>query len=473
MINQLHHDITHIASLKGKAKQAFMESIASTPRGLNLKNYLSVVYSNVNWYQTKMPKGPVSTLMLGKLASSSFDIMDALEYYFDGPDSNRRGSKGAQRLAVTYTLLKTQENRDLLQWALWGDIKAGVGAKTINKVFPSLIFIPPYMRCETLDKGHHLKWNWMKGVHVQNKEDQMFGNLVCTQTGSELYSRSWNLISTGGTALDPLKKFAGVVRAGLMEDMVVHGEIQVKDENGVFLTREGSNGVINGLIQTGTDIPDGYSIEFAVWDMVALSEFNKGKFDIPYSLRFASLVEQVELSEVSQVRVVETDIVTKFEDIVPIFIRTLKNKREGLVIKNPDGVWLDSDGSTDQIKLKVQMDDVELRIVGFNEADPKSKHRDTFASLQCESEDGRVVTGVSGLSDDKRQEIHENREFFLGSIISVKCNGIQYNNEEPHSLYYPAFIEERRDKVVADTFERIVSIQEASIITSLMAQSVK
>ena len=153
------------------------------------------------------------------------------------------------------------------------------------------------------------------------------------------------------------------------------------------------------------------------------------------------------------------------------FAKVVKGRGEGIVMKNPRGIWEDHDGGhPDAIKVKVQIDSVELRIVSYNEADAKSKHAGTFASLQCESEDGKIITGVSGMTDAMRLEIHMNREKYQGGIISARCNGIQYNPEEPHSLYFAQFVEVRTDKTVADTFERIVSIQNAAIESKIMSK---
>ena len=94
-----------------------------------------------------------------------------------------------------------------------------------------------------------------------------------------------------------------------------------------------------------------------------------------------------------------------------------------------------------------------------------------FASLQCQSEDGKVVTGVSGMTDEWRQKIHEDREYYLDSVITVQCNGIQWNEQEPHSLYYPQFVEPRRDKQTADTLEDIISIQDSAVDACIMSKA--
>ena len=139
-------------------------------------------------------------------------------------------------------------------------------------------------------------------------------------------------------------------------------------------------------------------------------------------------------------------------------------------MKNPEGFWEHSDsGSPDQVKGKIEME-VDLKIVGLNEADKNSRHAGTFASLVCESSDGRIVSGCSGMSDAERQNIFENFSFYEGKIFTGRCNGIQYNPEEPHSLYFLRFIEHRPDKTEADSFEKIEEIQRDAIASAMISQ---
>lgn len=455
---RLYKQIKDIAAEKGSGKTRYMKSLPAEDFEF-MRDYLSRVYSGANWYQTKLPKpaGRISTM--GK---APVTILEAIDQFMGG---DRRGDKGAQRLAVFSALLKTDEERELLKWAIWGDIKAGVGPKTINKVWPGLLFIPPYQRCATLDKGYHHKWDWSKGIFVQNKEDQMFGNLV-TEEG--LFTRNFNLIES--ESVRELNEWATKVKQEF-GDLVFHGEIQVKDAEGEYVTREKSNGLINGLFQTGEELPEGYTVNMTLWNVIEKQEFYRGKSEFRYETCFETLTEILKALPCPRLRVVRNERVKSMEGVKEIFREVLKAKGEGLVMKDPDGVWEDDDGGAEgQVKVKIEMT-VELRITGFNEADSKSKYHDMFASLQCESEDGKIVTGVSGMSDGWRSKLHELRECYLGKVIAVQCNGIQWNEQEPHSLYYPQFIEPRTDKYAADTLEEIISIQDSAVDACIMSKA--
>ena len=462
---ELRKHIRAITEAKGpNTKIAYAKGlIVSNPaEAEELSWYLGMVYSGQNWYQTKIGK-PGALAMIGKPAQG---LREGIEAFFSG---ERRGSAGATRLGVLNASLKTQEERELLQFALWADIKASFGPKSINKVWPGLIFIPPYQRCATYDKGYHLAWNWQAGVFVQEKEDQMFCNLICDEE-PQVFSRNFNLIACPSSmkvltdhALEALRYFG--------EPVVIHGELKVRnDATGEFLGREASNGLVNGIIQTGLDLPEGHSAHIVVWDMIPKYDFFRGKCLIPYKERFTLLADFLGSTLAGNTKLIANAIVKDIEEVKGIFGSVVSKNGEGLVIKSADGTWENSDGgSTDAIKLKIEIV-VELQIIDFKEAEAKSKHSGTFASLQCRSSDGKVVTGVSGMTDEMRAEMDANRDEYRGAIISSRCNGIQWNPEEPHSLYFAQFVEVRRDKAVADNLEDIVSIQESAILNRLMSK---
>ena len=50
----------------------------------------------------------------------------------------------------------------------------------------------------------------------------------------------------------------------------------------------------------------------------------------------------------------------------------------------------------------------------------EGKFADTLGSIVCQSEDGELQTNVSGFSDKVRNEIWENREKYIDTIVTVK-----------------------------------------------------
>jgi hypothetical protein len=108
--------------------------------------------------------------------------------------------------------------------------------------------------------------------------------------------------------------------------------------------------------------------------------------------------------------------------------------------------------------MKLEMD-VDLVIVGFNYGTKGTKNENVISSLNCESSDGLLKTRPQGIKEEMMVYITENQDKLMGKIIKVKCNGVSHDKDENYSLMYPAFIEVRDDKDVADTLEQILEIE--------------
>ena len=67
-----------------------------------------------------------------------------------------------------------------------------------------------------------------------------------------------------------------------------------------------------------------------------------------------------------------------------------------------------------------------------------------------------VNVSSSGMSETYRKHVSDERNKYMGQVVSVTANSIMHNkNGGRHSLFLPVFEEIRSDKHVADTFQRI------------------
>ncbi|WP_418625471.1 hypothetical protein [Sutterella wadsworthensis] len=74
-----------------------------------------------------------------------------------------------------------------------------------------------------------------------------------------------------------------------------------------------------------------------------------------------------------------------------------------------------------------------------------------------------LCTSVSGFNDKMRKEIWENRSNYLDKIVTVRFNDIMQKEGEVASLFLPRFVEFRNDKILADSFRRIVEIKSDAV----------
>ncbi len=469
----IHDLIVQLQQTKGSnAKKALLEENKDMP---NLTDYLKAVYEpTVSYYLTK-----VNVIhMLGQpvTAKEWIDFKVMLDQL-----SNRTISGfNAQNMVNMFASTSTKDIVSLLTWLIQRDIKAGVGASTINKVFPNLITMVPYRRCVLPKDSSIADWPWGQPdfhAYSQLKADGSYANLNITTRSVELTTRNGN-VYPACSPLSDLKCFgSGLLVKALDFDpskyalgIQVQGELVVY-KDGVLLERQVGNGILNSIQQTGEDPGNNYKVQFIVWDLIPLVEAKtKGTGSGKYGETFMYLSRFLNAAKLSfgntysnAITLIETRIVSTYEEAMVHFIEKTTAGCEGTIIKHKDAVWIDGDDKL-QVKGKIEFV-VDLRIVGFNAGDADGKHANTFGSLLCQSEDGLLEVGVTGIPDEKRKEIHENRDQYLGKIVAVVSNNILYSNDlvkQKHSLFLPRILEYRNDKTVADSFQSIVDQLEAA-----------
>lgn len=361
------------------------------------------------------------------------------------------GNEARNVLAIELGRLN-DESAELLRRIILKDMKAGFSESTINKIHKGAIPDFPYNRCSLPKDTDLSKWDWANGIFSQEKADGMFVNINLDETGCWMTTRQGTPIP-----LEPFEVLVEMIEDRFARHTQTHGEILVIDSDGNVLPREVGNGMLNSVLKGGEFEAGHYPI-IKVWDQIALKHVKtKGKCDIPYDKRLAYLYQQVKGG--SMISLIETRVVRSLKEAYAHYKEVLLQGKEGTIIKRREMIWKDtgSSGNKDQIKLKLEAP-CELEIIGFVPGDPTGKHAKTFGSLLCRSSCGKLVVAVSGLKDALRLEIHQNRESWLGKIITVVSNAIMYSDnleKKPHSLFLPRYADERLDKDKADNFERI------------------
>lgn len=335
------------------------------------------------------------------------------------------------------------------------DMRAGFTDGTINRCFKGTLPEFPYMRCSLPDKSNMPKWDWSVGIISQEKADGMFGNVNLDAKGFLwITSRAGSPFPAGCLGIE--ESMTTVLNKGTQ----THGEFTVY-EAGELLAREKGNGVLNSLLSGGSLEAD-QRVVFDAWDQIPLaSVVPSGKYMTPYKSRLSSLGNQIIVAQragIAAVKLIPTRIVKTKADAYAHYRELLKKGKEGTVCKHPDAIWKDTT-SKDQVKLKLEVD-VELRVKGFIPAAPGTKFESMFGSLLMESECGKLKVGVSGFTDAKRQMIHNDRERFLNSVMTIRANSLMAPDEdgEDYSLFLPRFVEDREDKRVADDLDKIRDI---------------
>lgn len=360
----------------------------------------------------------------------------------------------------------SEENAELFCRIIMKDSKCGLGATTLNKIWPDLIPVDTYMGATAMSDAALNRLNYESGVYSQNKEDGLFQKMIFNKAGVPT--------SFGRSGL-PYDFKGGFDYLGeTFKNCRVEGEIRVfNPEFTKFLHRKQSNGIVNRYQEgkpaystIGTD-----RMCFIVWDIVPLADSLKGRCNIPYSNRLNVLYNAVKVAReqnydpmtqihsIPEIRLVETKIIYSLDEAKAMFKTNKARGEEGLILKEKDAPWQDGKPWW-QVKLKNETE-ADFKIIGHNE---HSKKKGTLGSFLVASADGKIVTSCgSGLTDELALEYWESRAQDIESIISLKFESIIWKEgSEVLSLNLPIFLEKRVDQTKAHTLAECIALWEGT-----------
>jgi DNA ligase-1 len=350
------------------------------------------------------------------------------------------------------------------------DLKIKMGGN-INKVIPDLFEETPYMGCLSYKKEIVSKlFDNGNSCYGQIKMDGQYGAEIIRN--GDVYGESRQgepIILTGAKFLLELSK---------LPDCVLNGEFTIDGEE----NRLTANGIMSSLIDIAKKIDERTEeetnkkkiefkkkhkydydealnkIAYTVWDIITPYEYYNKSSDTPYNERLSKVTNLIKEYNLTMVRVVETVVLTSFEDALRYFQHCLDRGLEGCVIKTINGLWRDGK-KPNQVKMKLDMD-VDLEIVGFNYGEKGKKNEFVIASLQCKSSDGLLTAEPCGMDEKTMVDVTVRQEELLGTIVDVKSCGIT-NSKGKHSLLHPRLGKNkfRTDKTVADSYEEILAIE--------------
>lgn len=311
--------------------------------------------------------------------------------------------------------------RDLVICILTKDLRAGVGSKTIEKVFKGLL---PKHEVQLAKKYEPGKTK-LKGqeFHITEKLD----GIRCTAyfEGDELKIKT---------------------RQGKDIEGLVEIEKTLKDNKEIW-----ENHILDGeLISIGSKPEDVYKhtmekvqnknkektgVVFKIFDMVSLEHFLNKKSTTNYSIRRKNLSfikNMFTLFETDFVKLVPILYSGSDENVIlPLLDKVVSEGKEGLML-NLDKPY-EFKRTSNLLKVK-KMFTMDLKVVGFEEGTGKNK--DNLGALLVDYKGNKVGVG-SGLTDHLRKKIWENKEEYLGRIAEIQYFEISKDKNGVESLRFP------------------------------------
>ena len=355
-----------------------------------------------------------------------------------------RQKTGNAAIEYTQNLIDSlnADSQELLRCILDRDCHSGINVKTIEKVYGSIFFELPYMRCSLVDKLPNISYPAI----LQLKADGTYRTAIVKNNEVSFYSRS------GEEYFHPLV----AKELKQMPDGAYIGELIVRNLGGDSAdVRYASNGALNSL-----NPPE--DVDFFVWDFLTLDELESGHSSKKYKNRFETLKSALkekwkkqEVGILDRVNAIQSIEVKNYEEAREITNKWIKNGYEGSILKDYNAPF-ENKTSKYQIKLKNEAE-IDVRCIGFTEG--KGKFAKTFGAIIFESDDKMLAGQCSGLSDAIRSEISQNKENYINKILTIKGNDLtRAKNSEIFGIMHPQFVQFRNDKSETDTIDRVKNI---------------
>lgn len=334
------------------------------------------------------------------------------------------------------------------EWNYWyrriliKDLRCGVSEKTVNKVLKGTAIAPvPVFECMLAHDGaNHEK----KVTGVKILEPKLDGVRCLTIVDYEArtvlqYTRNGKLLENFSHITNALAQFID----DFGRSYVIDGEIISKSFQALMTQVKRKSDV------KATDA------KLAAFDIIPLSEFRAGKSVLGQRRRsrllksfehvfakastFAGLTGNC-LVEVVPQKEIDLDSMVGQLEFKEFNADAIAAGYEGVMVKLPDATY-ECKRSTSWLKIKPVIT-VDLTVVALEEGTGKNQGK--LGALVCEGTDqGKfiMVNVGSGLTDDQREEIWNDKDSIIGQIVEIKADCITQNQdaENTYSLRFPRF----------------------------------
>lgn len=338
------------------------------------------------------------------------------------------------RCSVNHFLVQTDEEiRDLYRCVILKDLKIGVNAKTLNKIWKGLI--PTSETGEDIKPMLASKFEFDKPPKeefcVTEKLDGIRCMAICKEDGIQLFSRQGKLIEgcvSIETALMGMRIQVG-------RDFVLDGELLAMNCGYDTVYKETTKRVKNK-----NELKEG--IYYMAFDMLEMEEFNQSKGVYKYHERLQKLLDLDKFMGSMFVRIIQPLYLGSDMNRVLELLEVYKKLgAEGLMVNLMDAPY-EFKRSKAILKVKV-METVDLKIIGFEEGTGRNSGR--LGALIVDYKGYECGVG-SGFSDFDREFIWNNQDQYLGKICEIQYFEETKNKDGGVSLRFPVFKHLRLDK---------------------------
>lgn len=325
--------------------------------------------------------------------------------------------------------MKNQIHSDyisLLRGIITKNIKLGIEATTINKVFPKLI---PQFNIQLAEKYfEHTDYVEGKEFAITTKIDG--GRILAVKQSGvvKFYTRA-------GQEYEGLVDIENELKSMNADNFVIDGEITLL-QKGNLTSKEQYKETMKITRKDG----EKHGVKILAFDCLYIDEFISNICTRGYVARrklLESLATNLNYIDILPVlyKGSDTSMITKLLD------EQISKGEEGVMINLLDAPYRFK-RTLDLLKVK-KMQDIDLKVIGFEEG--SNRHSGKLGAFLVDYK-GNVVKVGTGISDELRAKIWNNKSEYLGVTIAVRYFEETTNDKGGTSLRFPVFIDFRFDK---------------------------
>lgn len=402
-----------------------------------LAKWLEYTY---NPYKTYGIRGVPSEVWENFNESVIYDVNDVFFGLLDQLQDRTLSGNAAKQAVYDFCVKAGKDLTDLFNAVLNKDIDAGISTTTINKAFPNLIPVFSIAKANPFDNSlqypvtAELKMNGVRLITIVDDGAVTF----LSSNGRE----ASGLDNIKSAILDSLESSLPSI-----PHLVLDGELTANNRKSV-------SGIFNKALKGTIQESDTADLRYTLFDILPFSEWEQNHSTIPLTQRRKHLEYVISHNSSKHLDIVQSRTLHSLAEVQEFYNEVYEQGEEGLIIKNPDATY--HFGRSAQFQKIKSVKEADLVITGFTQG--TGKRSNFIGAISVESADGKIKVDVgSGLTDKDLEYFTENQEQLIGRIITIEYNELIQNKDEQYSLFLPRFVELRNDKLIPDTFEKIVA----------------
>lgn len=328
------------------------------------------------------------------------------------------------------------EYKELVKGMLFKDLKIGVNAKTINKVWDGLV---PLFEVQLAESFGKKTIPTGKEFYVTTKLDGFRILAVPNENGIySFYTRKGEVYE----GLDHLQHECQLIGQGRY---VLDGELIARNTDN--LSSGDLYKVTTKIARKKGKTPDKAKLQFHCFDIVKVDEFKRGKSSDTYAMRrqfLDVLFEEHKLDLYDLVKVPVLYQGTDQSEVSKIANELTDNGYEGVMVNIGDAYY-ECKRHAGVLKVK-SFKDADVWVKGVYEGTGRNKGRLGGIVIQYlyNGELQECECG-SGFTDEHRIKFWDNPELIVGRVIEIQYFEVTTNDKGGYGLRFPVFKDRFRD----------------------------